>query len=314
MDRSRICSPGALFSNALSPFVCACVGLAALGCGHGPDTAQARDTSHVGDASDADARGPREAGGGDAAADVAPGGDDAGDSDAGDSDAGAPLPDAAPEGSTTAPDGEGGVSGPLACGLSACAPGAPCPDLTVDRYDLLNSIVIDERTFSPTDCAIVEGCMAATGTRRLLRFDTGTVNSGTADLSIGDPTQNACFTFSQCHQHYHFRGVGVYTLYQVDGTTVAATGHKQGFCLEDVVPDWSRTPVAPNPATPFDCNHQGLHVGWEDVYPADIDCQWIDITDVPPGDYILSVEINAQHYLPESNYDNNDERVPVTIP
>jgi hypothetical protein len=215
-----------------------------------------------------------------------------------------------PEASVVADDQ---VTSPQVCGLADCLPDAPCPDLTVDRSDLLASIVISDRTFEQSDCAIAEGCITTTGTRKLLRFDTGTVNSGTADLTIGDPTENACFTFSQCHQHYHFRGVGRYTLYQSDGTTVAATGHKQGFCLEDVEPSPDLSPPPADPAVQYDCTNQGLHVGWEDIYPNDIDCQWIDITDVDPGDYILSVEINSGHELPESNYDNNEARVPVTV-
>jgi hypothetical protein len=204
--------------------------------------------------------------------------------------------------------------GPAACGLSACSDGSPCPDLIVDQSDLAGSLVIDTRTFAATDCAVVEGCIVQPGMRRLLHFDTATQNVGNADVYIGDPTTNACFQWSACHQHYHFRSVANYTLYQSDGTTVAAIGHKQGFCLEDVEPIPSLTAPPPTNGSPYGCTNQGLHVGWEDVYPNNIDCQWIDITDLAAGMYVLSVLVNSEQYLPESNYGNNEARVQVMIP
>jgi hypothetical protein len=145
-----------------------------------------------------------------------------------------------------------------------------------------------------------------------LRFDTATANVGTADLVVGSPQTSACFQFSACHQHYHFAGFSRYVLYEADGMTLAAQGHKQSFCLEDVEP-YAAMPGR-DPAAPFDCANQGLHVGWEDVYPNDIDCQWIDITGVPAGDYVLSVAINAAGYLPESDYTNDSASIRVAIP
>ena len=228
-----------------------------------------------------------------------------------DGDAAASYPGSDPS-ATAGGDEAGDAGGPAACGLSACPPGAPCPDLIVDADDLQASLVVSTRTFAPTDCAVTEACIDAPGTRRLLRFNTTTANIGTGDLSVGSPTTGVCFQWSPCHMHYHFRGFSEYTLYQPDGTTVAANGHKQSFCLEDVQP-YPPQP-APPPAQPFSCTQQGLHVGWEDVYPNDIDCQWIDITGLPAGDYLLRVAINTSGYLPESDYTNDSATVPVTIP
>jgi hypothetical protein len=82
----------------------------------------------------------------------------------------------------------------------------------------------------------------------------------------------------------------------------------------DVAPNPTQNPPPATPTKLFSCADQGLHVGWEDVYTSDLDCQWIDITGLAPGSYVLSVVVNEEHYLPESNYNNNEARVPVTIP
>ena len=65
---------------------------------------------------------------------------------------------------------------------------------------------------------------------------------------------------------------------------------------------------------------QGGHVfskrisrGWADVYSAELPCQWIDVTDVPPGNYKLHVVINPDHLLAETDYSNNEALVDVTI-
>jgi uncharacterized cysteine cluster protein YcgN (CxxCxxCC family) len=64
----------------------------------------------------------------------------------------------------------------------------------------------------------------------------------------------------------------------------------------------------------YDCYNQGIQPGWSDLYGNTLDCQWLDITDVRPGNYQLRVSLNPNAALQEVTLDNNTAIVPVTIP
>ena len=161
--------------------------------------------------------------------------------------------------------------------------------------------------FATNDCTVQEECSGA-GTRRLLRFNTLTRNSGTADLVVGSPTNNPLFEFDPCHGHYHFSGFAEYRLFNDCGQV--AVSAKRAFCLAD----YGRFDTNASPLPKYTCANQGIQAGWYDVYSSNTPCQWIDITGLPPGDYTLQVEVNPQHLLTESDYSNNTTNIPVVIP
>jgi lysyl oxidase len=50
------------------------------------------------------------------------------------------------------------------------------------------------------------------------------------------------------------------------------------------------------------------------VYGNSLDCQWIDVTGLPSGNYQLSVSVNPSRTFEEVSFDNNVTTVPVTLP
>lgn len=183
---------------------------------------------------------------------------------------------------------------------------AAAPDLIV-WPDTLNPVIV-ERDYAVNSCDVVEGC-ALPGPRRYLLFTTETRNIGDADIVLGDPSRNTNFVFAPCHGHYHFNDFADYRLVNSAGQQVAI-GLKSGFCLEDV----SRFDFGNGLAVAkYDCNNQGIQRGWADVYSRNLPCQWVDITGVPAGIYMLEIEVNPVGRLPELTRTNNITRFSLVI-
>jgi len=197
----------------------------------------------------------------------------------------------------------------LMAGFSATA--ATGPDLIV-WPDVVNPRIV-ERNYDASDCEVIEGC-ALPGPRRYLIFNTETRNIGTADLVLGNPANNPDFVYAPCHRHYHFNDFADYRLVNSSGQLVAI-GLKAGFCLLDTR-HWSG--VAPF-TRKYTCDNQGIQRGWGDVYSAYatgtdlLSCQWVDITGLEPGVYMLEIEVNPIGRLPELTRTNNLARLSVVI-
>jgi hypothetical protein len=183
-------------------------------------------------------------------------------------------------------------------------------DLKLVKNRTATTVSVEQRFFPDDDCAVLEGCVRAPGLRTLLRFDVSVANVGRGDLRLGDPTQTPDrFTWSPCHGHYHFRSLITYEIYDMRGR-LTRRGAKQAYCLRDNYRylDWA----AENPK--YDCDFQGLQAGWEDVYDKGLDCQWIDITGLRPGGYVLKAYVNRGRRLRESNFGNNSFTLRITVP
>ena len=184
-------------------------------------------------------------------------------------------------------------------GDSLCPDG---PDLELDQATLENSLFLG--TLNNTDgCMIQEQCVADYGTRDILRFSTWIRNVGNQDYYIGSPSDNpGMFTYDNCHGHYHFEGYAEYLLYDANANLLPI-GFKNGFCVLDVECSGGGIPK-------YGCSNMGITAGCGDIYSTSVECQWIDITDVPSGRYTLVVRTNWNQ-LPdalgrvETDYSNN---------
>ncbi|XP_007567347.1 protein-lysine 6-oxidase isoform X2 [Poecilia formosa] len=186
------------------------------------------------------------------------------------------------------------------------------PDLVPDPYYIQASAYVQRAPMYNLRCAAEENCLSSSAyrardydTRVLLRFPQKVKNQGTADFLPSRPRYS--WEWHSCHQHYH--SMDEFSHYELlDSSTQrsVAEGHKASFCLEDTSCDYGYY-------RRYACTShtQGLSPGCYDTYNADIDCQWIDITDVQPGQYTLKISVNPSYQVEESDYSNNIVRCDV---
>ena len=158
------------------------------------------------------------------------------------------------------------------------------PDLMVMPFE--DSMYLD--VYSNADgCAIEEGCLTGYDTRYLVRFSTWIKNIGDQDYFIGSVDDNentGQFEWDECHNHWHYKGYAEYVLFDTDGQIIPV-GFKNGFCVMDLECGDGGTYT-------YGCSVMGISAGCGDIYGAGLSCQWIDITDVPDGEYTFVVRTN----------------------
>jgi hypothetical protein len=134
------------------------------------------------------------------------------------------------------------------------------------------------------------------------------------------------YVHSSDHEHWHLMHFERYDLRRASDNHRVAHDRKTGFCLGN------RYQVAPASAhaaqrigfQDFDpgCGKmkprllkvtEGISTGWGDDYKPQLEGQFVDITRVPSGRYVLVHTANPSHSLFESDYTNNSSSVLLRI-
>jgi hypothetical protein len=225
--------------------------------------------------------------------------------------------------------------GSLAC-LLVFSPGAQAaepllPDLTQE---------------TPFDLGIVTD-----GKRYHLGFGSVVYNYGDGPLRIvgsrdspSDPTMTATQVIDQddgskvsrrgigtlryvdsiTHRHWHYLKFDTYSLRRPDGRLVRPD-QKTGFCLGDRLRAPDRGPLpAMQPFLEYGGNcgydepdrlevQEGIAVGYGDDYGPQVEGQFVNITRVPAGRYVLVHRVNADGALQEKTLENNAASVLIDV-
>lgn len=143
-----------------------------------------------------------------------------------------------------------------------------------------------------------------------------TSDGGKVTFDLGE------WVYHDIHRHWHVADVADYRLLDASGNVVGRTP-KVSYFLEDTrlferaLPGAPRRKVYRFRRRDRSRNSRflrtGISVGWADVYDASVPGQYIDVTGLPKGDYILQVEVNPSGTLMESDRSNNVVSVPVKL-
>lgn len=122
------------------------------------------------------------------------------------------------------------------------------------------------------------------------------------------------------HAHWHNAGANAFAVHALDPDTRArgalvAEGRKTGMCFADVgivEPDFERLALPEhqgaqcfNPALDREWS-MGLSTGWYDLYPWQLNDQFVDVAGLADGPYLLCSVADAGGFLLESDESNNE--------
>lgn len=213
----------------------------------------------------------------------------------------------------------------------SAAPADLLPDLSMAKpTDLRMENHGSERRLrmSTTILNIGKGPFETRASRRTTATKTMPISQRIYNTSGGtrvhETTEIARYVTADGHHHWHVQHVATYELYAATGGGPALRrDSKIGFCFFDTNPYRLSLPGAPSSRqyAGSGCGTQsslfvknGLSVGWSDIYPWNIGLQWINVTGLPAGEYLLKLSTNPYGQFEELSTTNNCNWTRIKIP
>jgi lysyl oxidase len=215
---------------------------------------------------------------------------------------------------------------------SASAASPMLPDL---RMAKVSKVMIDTTTISghrllrytATIVNVGAGPFETTGTRASTNESTMplTQNIYQSDGSIVIlPTNDTMYFAGDGHNHWHVTDLEGGELTREDNGVMVGTSAKHGFHAADSSA-WDLTlPGAPQTKVYLACSGsgckssalrvtEGVSVGWKDTYGFLVVDQWIDITDLNNGRYVLTLSADPHQFFDEADATNNTASATLSI-
>ena len=147
--------------------------------------------------------------------------------------------------------------------------------------------------------------------QRIYEYPTGPPPSGEVPHTDEErPSARMEYVNADGHHHWHLQHIAFYSLWNSAESAEVAPAQKVGFCLEDS--EHRELAIGPAEAVYSDtvppyrhfCEElkpeatslfEGISAGWRDLYERQLAFQWVDVSDVLPGEYRLRAEADPEH-------------------
>ncbi len=170
-----------------------------------------------------------------------------------------------------------------------------------------------------TGALIIHGGRASLADEEMVADQVLVLANGSTAIEPGVGT--LVYVEAETHEHWHLLRFMSYEIRRADDFALVRPDRKTGFCLGD---RYNVDPATQLPGEPsgrvYNTNcgpgdrsllgiEEGISVGWGDVYEAWRDAQYVSLTGLPAGRYLLVHRVNPDRKLRESRYGNNASSV-----